>query len=88
MHKFTKKDQIQLVNLFVGGHDLKCQCDKPALHSAEILLKQLSGELTSSEKQHLQKCLGTTTDHTEENGGVTGEDLEALFADPGGDDDG
>lgn len=91
MHKFSKKDQIQLVNCFVGIHDIKCNCEKPAVHCAEVILKQLNTELTPQEKEHLKSCLGTTTDPTattEENGGVTGEDLEALFADAGGDDDG
>lgn len=88
MSKLSRKDQIKIVNSFVSTHDLKCECDKPALHCAEILIKQLKDELTTDEKDHLKSCLGTATDHTEDNGGVTGEDLEKLFAEDGGDDEG
>ncbi len=61
-------------------HDLKCECDEPAVHSLKLLLNQLKPELTPTQKQEIKKCLGTTGDPEEEDGGVTGEDLERIFA--------
>lgn len=69
-------------------HDLKCECNEPAVHSLQILLNQLKPELTSTQKQEIKKCLGTTGDQEDEDGGVTGEDLERIFAEDTGDNDG
>lgn len=86
MHKLTRAQQIKFTNCTVGLHDCLCDCDKPALHSATILLKQLAPELLQEEKDHLKRCLGTTTGPVEEECGVTGEDLEKLFAEDTGED--
>lgn len=69
-------------------HDLKCECDEPAVHSLKLLLNQLKPELTSTQKEEIKKCLGLTGDQEEEDGGVTGEDLERIFAEDTGDKDG
>nr|UHS18286.1 MAG: hypothetical protein [Betatorquevirus sp.] len=83
MHKFSRKDQIKFINCLVGVHDLKCECNKPAYHSFEILAKQLAPELTTEEKDHLKKCLGTTTTDAAvgDHGDDFGDDLETVFAD-------
>lgn len=88
MSKISRKDSIKITNAFVAIHDLKCECDEPAVHSLKILLKQLEPELTSQQKQEIKKCLGTTTVQEEEDGGVTGEDLERIFAEDTGETDG
>lgn len=87
MTSFSKKTQIQLVNSFVGNHDLCCDCSKPALHCLQTICNQLKDELTTTEKQEIIKCLGTTTTDADP-GDVDGEDLERLFAEDTGDDDG
>lgn len=69
-------------------HDLKCECNEPAVHSLKLLLNQLKQELTPQQKEEIKKCLGSTGDQEEEDGGVTGEDLERIFAEDTGDNDG
>ncbi len=89
MHKLTKNEQLKLVNLFVGGHDLLCECEKPAVHSLNILLHQLKEELTTEDKEYIKKCLGsTTTEDTAADAGLTGEELEKLFSEDGDDETG
>lgn len=81
--KFTEKQQIlQNVNTFVAIHDLSCKCEHPLKC---IILQIYKQEPTLQFKQQdLQKWL-TTTATTEDHGGkdeedITGEELDALFA--------
>lgn len=80
-----KSLQIQLVNSFIQAHDLTCHCNNPGFHTLLIAAKQIGPEITPSEKQQIQQCLGTTT--TEEDAGedpaIDFGDLDALFAEPG-----
>ncbi len=72
----------QLINTFVGNHDLICMCDNPAYHSLQILIKQLKPELKQEEIKQLQLCLGeetTTTAANAEDTGIDIGDLEKLF---------
>lgn len=83
----SKQQNLQLINCFVGCHDLTCHCNNPAFHCLSILIKQLKPELKKQEKEQIQKWLGTTEEdvtHTED----FGEDLETLFAEDIGEDDG
>lgn len=85
----TKGKEKQLINAFVGSHDLLCNCNEPAFHCLQILTKNLAPELSKNNKDQLIQCLGTTTTAAtaggEEDLGI--EDLEKLFAEDGTDDD-
>lgn len=72
----TKK---QLINTFVGNHDLVCLCKNPAYHSLYILAEQLGKELNPQDKQQIIKCLGETTTDAEGDIGIDTADLEKLF---------
>lgn len=81
--KYSKKGlQLQIVNTYVNIHDLNCGCDEPLKH----IIKQIE-----EQEPTLKRC--HTTTETGENHGQEdfvdelGEgDLEALFAEPDGED--
>ncbi len=72
----TKK---QLINSFIGNHDLVCDCYNPAVHCLNILLEQLAPELQERDKQQIKQCLGETTTATDADIGIDTADLEKLF---------
>lgn len=81
---FQKK---QLINCFIGDHDLICSCNNPAVHCLRILIDQLKPELQKEDIKQLQQCLGeTTTTGDAEDGGIDPGDLEKLFSEDADDD--
>lgn len=78
----TKAKENHLINGFIHFHDMVCNCNGPAKHCLNILIKKLAPELSTQEKQQIQKCLTTTT--TEDADGDADPfglgDLEDLFA--------
>ncbi len=83
----TKESQLKFINCVVGCHDLCCTCYNPLYHSCKIILNQLAPELTKEDKHQLKQCLGEDTTTKDDDIGVTGEDLEKLFAQDDGEDD-
>ncbi len=77
----TSYQKKQLINCFIGDHDLICCCQNPALHCIRILIDQLKPELKKEDIKQLQQCLGeTTTTAEEEDAGISPGDLEKLFS--------
>lgn len=74
----TKNSNLDWINLIAGLHDLQCDCSEPLKHTIEEIYKQ-EPSLDPS------KCLTTEKATTEDDGFGPG-DLEALFADDGGED--
>lgn len=88
----TTHQKKQLINTFVGNHDLICQCHNPAVHCLNILIDQLKPELQPQEIKQIKQCLGDApTTPEEDDTGIDGVDLEKLFGnqeeDDGEDDD-
>ncbi len=79
--KYTERRlKCQLINTFVGNHDLVCECNAPLEHCRQILNEELD--------KYKPKCLPTTStgeDKTTTDGDVKEEDvieegdLEDLF---------
>lgn len=82
--------RLQLVNGFVHFHDMICKCPTPLEHCVASIFEQENHLRFNKEtKTLIQKCLGTTEDHT---GGAADDyieqgDLDTLFAEDFGEDD-
>lgn len=70
----------QLINTWIGNHDLVCLCKNPAYHTLQILASKLGPELNPTERKQIKLCLGDepTTAATAEDPDIG--DLETLFA--------
>lgn len=82
----TRKQKLNFINTICSCHDLTCPCDQAPFHSLKLLTTQLSAELTTTQKEEIQKCLGITTAGdgvgADDPGFDTG-DLEKLFEEDG-----
>lgn len=75
-----RKLELQLVNNFIGAHDLVCSCNNPGFHSLLILGKQIGPELNQQDKQQIKQCLGSDDTATADTADLDFGDLEKLFA--------
>ncbi len=82
----TKEQQINWINTLVHVHDLQCYCNKPLEHTIDTIFKQEKNlRLENSTKQNIQKCLTIDTVTIKEEDDQFGDgELEALFAEDGG----
>lgn len=80
LSKCTKR---KFVNCIANLHDLTCDCNKPIIHSLQIIIEDLKPNLTTEEKNQLKECLGEDTkeDIIAADGLHFGDDLEKLFED-------
>lgn len=84
--KYSKRQlNLQMVNCYVGIHDLHCHCKKPLNHIIQQIYQQ---------EPTLTKWQGTTSDATGDHDGEKDIDgfgpgeLERLFAEDDADKDG
>ena len=85
-----KENQLQFINLTIGIHDLNCHCNNPGFHVLKILSTQIGKELNNTDKQTIQQCLGGSDPipTAADDGLDIAEDLEKLFEEDVGEDDG
>lgn len=83
----NKALQLQLINSFISSHDIACSCSNPGFHTLLITATKIGKELTKEEKNQIIQCLGDTTTTPEEEEEPDLGDLDALFAENGGEDD-
>lgn len=82
----NKSLQLQLVNSFISSHDIACDCQNPGFHTLLIAATKIGKELNKKEKDQIIQCLGDTTTTPEEEDEPDLGDLDALFAEDGGED--
>lgn len=86
LYSTTRSQNNQLINTLCNVHDLTCGCEDPPSHLTYLLIANTNPQkFNKEEKQKITEWHGTLTDTAEEETtGFDAGDLEQLFAEDDG----